>query len=168
MSYTYPDKNDMLTCQLIDTEFDGKYWGESEEEVLRQAMEEVDHLAGKRHAKGRPFTLLDLGCGMGRLFQVYAEKADEITAAEPDEARWQAAVDAAAEVSRQTGTPIDVRHGDVRVLPEDQKYSVIVSSHVMQHITCGMAADLMIAMAKRLEPNGLLIMTTTYTDGDED
>ena len=45
MSYTYPDKNDMLTCQLIDTEFDAKYWGESEEEVLHQAMEEVDHLA---------------------------------------------------------------------------------------------------------------------------
>ncbi len=168
MSYTYPDKNDMLTCQLIDTEFDGKYWAESEDEVLRQAMEEVDHLAEKRHSKGRPFTLLDLGCGMGRLFPVYAHKADEITAAEPDEARWQAAVDAAAEVSRKTGTPIDVRHGDVRVLPEDQKYSVIVSSHVMQHITCGMAADLMTAMAKRLEPNGLLIMTTTYTEGDED
>ncbi|MBR4862556.1 MAG: class I SAM-dependent methyltransferase [Firmicutes bacterium] len=168
MSYTYPDKNDLLTCQLIDTEFDAKYWGESEEEVLHQAMEQVDHLAGKRRAKGLPFTLLDLGCGMGRLFPVYAQKVDEITAAEPDEERWQAAVETASETSRQTGTPIDVRHGDVRVLPEDRKYSVVVSSHVMQHITCGMAADLMTAMAKRLEPNGLLIMTTTYTDGDED
>ncbi len=168
MAYTYPDKDDMLTCQLIDTEFDGAYWGKSEDEVLRQALEAVEQLAEKRKAKGQPVTLLDLGCGMGRLFSVYAEKVDTITAAEPDPARCNAAVEAAEETSRRTGTPIQVYHGDAGVLPEGKKYSVIVSSHVMQHITCGMAADLMTTMAGRLEPNGLLIMTTTYTDGEED
>ncbi len=168
MAYTYPDKDDMLTCQLIDTEFDGAYWGKSEDEVLRQALEEVEKLAEKRKAKGQPVTLLDLGCGMGRLFPIYAEKVDSITAAEPDPARCEAAVEAAAETSRQTGIPVEVYHGDAGVLPDGKKYSVIVSSHVMQHITCGMAADLMTTMADRLEPNGLLIMTTTYTDGDED
>ena len=40
MSYTYPDKDDRLTCQLIEKEFDGEYWAESEELVL----------------EGRPFT----------------------------------------------------------------------------------------------------------------
>ena len=28
MSYTYPDKDDRLTCQLIEKEFDGEYWAE--------------------------------------------------------------------------------------------------------------------------------------------
>ena len=41
MTYTYPDKEDKLTCQLIDTEFDGAYWGKSEDEVLRQAEDRL-------------------------------------------------------------------------------------------------------------------------------
>ena len=84
MTYTYPDKEDKLTCQLIDTEFDGAYWGKSEDEVLRQAMEAVDRLVEQKKARGQAVNLLDLGCGMGRLFTVFAEKADSITAAEPD------------------------------------------------------------------------------------
>ena len=41
MTYTYPDKNDRLTCELIEREFDGVYWGKSEELVLGQALEEA-------------------------------------------------------------------------------------------------------------------------------
>lgn len=37
MTYTYPDKDDRLTCQLIEKEFDGDYWAESEELVLKHA-----------------------------------------------------------------------------------------------------------------------------------
>ena len=168
MTYTYPDKEDKLTCQLIDTEFDGVYWGKSEDEVLRQAMEAVDRLVEQKKARGQAVNLLDLGCGMGRLFTVFAEKADSITAAEPDAERCQAAQAEAERVSRESGCPVHVYHGDAGVLPEGKKYSIILSSHVMQHITCGMAADLMSTMAHRLEPGGLLILTTTYTDGNED
>lgn len=168
MGYTYPDKNDMLTCQLIDTEFDSKYWGESEKEVLRQALEEVDRQIERNRKQGTEMSLLDLGCGMGRLFPVFAEKADRIMAAEPDLERMTAAKEAAVQVSMASGVPIEVLHGDAGVLPKGEKYNIIVSSHVMQHITCGMAADLMHTMAARLKPHGLLIMTTTYTDGMED
>lgn len=168
MSYTYPDKNDMLTCQLIDTEFDGKYWGESEEEVLRQAMVEVDRLIEACRKKGTEVSLLDLGCGIGRLFPIFASKADRITAAEPDLERWTASKNSAAKVTDASGVPIEVYHGDAGVLPVGEKYNIIVSSHVMQHITCGMAGDLLHTMAARLKPQGLLLMTTTYTDGEED
>lgn len=41
MTYTYPDKDDRLTCQLIEKEFDGTYWAESEARVLRQALGEL-------------------------------------------------------------------------------------------------------------------------------
>lgn len=168
MTYTYPDRNDRLTCQLIDTEYDGTYWGESEAEVLRQALEETDILVDALRNRNQSISLLDLGCGMGRLFSVFAEKADRIIAAEPDEERCAAAVAAAEKVSGETGIPVKVFHGDASVLPQDEKYNFIVSSHVMQHITCGMAADLMSTMAARLKPHGLLIMTTTYTNGEDD
>lgn len=168
MAYTYPDTNDMLTCQLIDKEFDGAYWGESETEVLRQALEEVTLLAESCRQKSSPVAMLDLGCGMGRLFSVFASRAGEITAAEPDAGRCQAARMEAERVTAATGCPVRVYHGDAGVLPEGKKYNVILSSHVMQHITCDMAEGLMAAMAHRLEPGGLLILTTTYTDGGED
>ena len=96
MAYTYPDKNDLLTCQLIDTEFDGAYWAESEAEVLRQALEETDAVVKLCREKKKAVSLLDLGCGMGRLFPVFAAKADLITAAEPDEERFAAAEAAAS------------------------------------------------------------------------
>ena len=158
----------MLTCQLIDTEFDGTYWAESEAEVLRQAMEDVDSAVKLCREKKKAVNLLDLGCGMGRLFPVFAEKADRITAAEPDWERFAAAEAAARMVSEESGVPIQVLHGDASVLPQAEKYNIIVSSHVMQHITCGMAADLMHTMAQKLKPNGILILTTTYTEGTED
>ena len=83
MTYTYPDKDDRLTCQLIEKEFDGEYWAESEELVLKHAWEELRSLKAKRNisAKGAPFSVLDLGCGMGRLFDQESAAADEITAA---------------------------------------------------------------------------------------
>ena len=168
MAYVYPDKNDMLTCQLIDTEYDTKYWSESEGLVLQQAMEEINLLKESCSKKNQKLNLLDLGCGMGRLFSVYAEKADRITAAEPDEGRWRVASIEAERVSARSEKEIRVFHGDAACLPAEETYNLIVSSHVLQHITSGMAADMMHTMADKLEQDGILILTTTYTSDTED
>ena len=34
MNYKYPDKDDRLTIELINTEYDGPYWEKSEAAVL--------------------------------------------------------------------------------------------------------------------------------------
>lgn len=168
MAYTYPDKDDRLTCQLIEKEFDPQYWGKSEDRVLGQAVEEAGKLAEVRRSAGKKVRLLDLGCGMGRLFQVFAGTVDEITGAEPDQGRFAEAEKEGRRVTAETGVPVTVVNGDVSALPAEDKYDIILSSHVMQHITCQMAEDLMAAMAERLEPEGLLILTTTCTEGPED
>ena len=86
--YIYPDKNDMLTMELIHQEFDGVYWGKSEEDVLSHAMAAIDAIDG-------PKKLLDLGCGMGRLFEVFCPHVDYIQAVEPDKQRFAEAEKAA-------------------------------------------------------------------------
>ncbi|MDD5927991.1 MAG: class I SAM-dependent methyltransferase [Firmicutes bacterium] len=170
MSYTYPDKDDRLTCQLIEKEFDGEYWAESEARVLVQAREELRAFKEKRNSSGKgiPFSVLDLGCGMGRLFSEESMVADEITAAEPDANRFSAAENEGHRVSQSVNIPITVINGDASSLPQDKKYSAVISSHVLQHITCNMAADMMKKIADLLEPEGILVMTTTYTEGEED
>lgn len=170
MSYTYPDKDDRLTCQLIEKEFDGTYWAESEARVLSQAMEELRLMKEKRKAAGdtSPFSVLDLGCGVGRLFEKAAEVADEITGVEPDTARFAAAENAGRKVWQSASIPVIVINGDASALPRGKKYSAAVSSHVLQHITCHMAEKMMSELASRLEPEGLLIVTTTYTEGESD
>lgn len=168
MTYTYPDKDDRLTCQLIHTEFNETYWQKSEEQVLVYAMEQVRALAADRRSSGRKVSLLDLGCGMGRLIPVFTGEVDEVLAAEPDANRYEAALMAGKWAEERYRHPVTVLNGDASCLPDDKKYSIILSSHVMQHITCGMASDLMIKMTHLLEPGGILLMTTTYTDGERD
>ncbi|MGN1413100.1 MAG: class I SAM-dependent methyltransferase [Anaerovoracaceae bacterium] len=168
MAYTYPDENDRLTCEMIETQFDGEYWGKSEDLVLGQALEEANLLAAARRNAGQKVQLLDLGCGMGRLFQTFAAVADEITGAEPDPGRFAVAEKEGRRVAGEAGIPVHVINGDASALPEGKQFDIIVSSHVMQHITCRMAEDLMKTMADKLRPDGLLVLTTTYTDGGED
>lgn len=89
MTYTYPDHQDRLTCQLIETEYDGAYWGKSEDAVLKQACQMIAALRQQNKGSwageaGEKIRMLDLGCGLGRLFSVFSGTyADEITAAEP-------------------------------------------------------------------------------------
>ena len=74
--YTYPDKNDMLTVQLIMGVSEGNYWGESENEILKVALDAADSYKNPR--------MLDCGCGQGRLLPVFAPHVQSIFALEPD------------------------------------------------------------------------------------
>lgn len=166
MAYTYPDKGDKLTCQLID-EFDSRYWGESETAVFSAAFDAVQKLRNERLTGCfDKIRLLDLGCGMGRLIGVFLPHVDEIVAAEPDAGRFAAAKVAGTAASLRHGKSVKVVNGDASAV--EGTYDIVLSSHVMQHIPTWMAAELMRAMANFVEPGGLLIMTTTHTAEGED
>lgn len=166
MAYTYPDKGDKLTCQLIN-EFDGLYWEKSEERVLNLSMEAVKKLRNERLADGTDkIRLLDLGCGMGRLIGVFLPHVDEIVAAEPDSGRCAAAKIAGAAASLRHRRPVNVVHGDASVV--EGKFDIVLSSHVLQHIQTWTARELMETMSDFIEPGGLLILTTTHTAGETD
>ena len=84
MKYNYPDKNDALTANLIDSEFEDVYWMKSEDKVIEEAINAIKNLP-ERNGKKK---LLDLGCGMGRLIPVFAPYVNSITAVEPDHNRY--------------------------------------------------------------------------------
>lgn len=44
MNYNYPDKNDALTANLIDSEFEGVYWMKSEDKVIEEAINAIKNL----------------------------------------------------------------------------------------------------------------------------
>ncbi len=164
MNYNYPDKNDALTANLIDSEFEDVYWMKSEDKVIEEAINAIKNLP-ERNGKKK---LLDLGCGMGRLIPVFAPYVNSITAVEPDHNRYVEAVLSGNESSIKHDMDIEVINGDIDAISSNEKFDVILSSHVLQHISRDMAIEIMEKMSERLEEGGLLIITTTYTDKAQD
>lgn len=156
--YTYPDKNDMLTMELINHEFDGEYWGKSEEEVISHAKEAIAKIEG-------PKNMLDLGCGMGRLFETFVPYVDFIQAVEPDVQRFAEAVKAA----NAFGGQVDVKHGNLSVLNNDTgRFQIVLMSHILQHIKEEIMIGMLEDLEAKTEQDALLIVTTTHTDGADD
>ena len=86
MNYKYPDKDDRLTIELINTEYDGPYWEKSEAAVLEKAGEAIKALPEKDDSK----RLLDLGCGKGRLIGTFARWVDAADSQRRQrQVRWQ-------------------------------------------------------------------------------
>ena len=155
--YKYPDKNDKLTIELIKSISFGKYWEESERNALEIAASELEEL-GKR-------SFLDVGCGLGRLFSFFAPVVSDIFAVEPDSERYYEALKSAENI---TGIPVTVVNGDIGAAPPDRVFGAVLCSHVIQHITRQNAEKLACEISKRTEKDGVVILTTTYTEGEKD
>lgn len=156
MSYTYPDRDDLLTVSLIDTLSGADYWGASETQVLSWVLEAVDRLP-------KPRRMLDLGCGTGRLAPVFAPHVDEILAVEPDRDRYGQAAEAAASLPTVT-----VRHGDASVVEPERQFDLLLCSHVMQHVDDATLEGLLAALEAHSAPGALVVVATTFTAGPRD
>ena len=152
----YPDTGDALTCQLIETEFDGVYWQRSEQRVLQLALEAVERLP-------RPRAMVDIGCGQGRLLPVFAPHVDTLTALEPDPTRCAHARRAAAAL----GSGVQVREGDHGAL-KPRAYDVLLCSHVLQHLPGPLAHSVLAALGRAARPGALLVLATTHIAGPAD
>jgi 2-polyprenyl-6-hydroxyphenyl methylase/3-demethylubiquinone-9 3-methyltransferase len=97
-------------------------------------------------------TALDVGCGAGLLAEPLARLGAKVTAidAAPD------LIDVAREHSAKMGLEIDYRAGDVQEL--EGQFDLVTCMEVIEHVAD--PAAFLKALAKRLAPDGLLILST--------
>lgn len=158
MTYIYPDHNDRITEKMIQSVSCDDYWKESEDHTLSIAVDEIRKMP-------RVYRMLDLGCGMGRLFPVFAPLADSLLGLEPDQSRYEAAKASAAMLPEQD---IEVLRADSSVLKDEDQFEVILSSHVIQHIPPALCVSMVSDICQHTRAGGLVILTTTHTDREQD
>jgi 2-polyprenyl-6-hydroxyphenyl methylase / 3-demethylubiquinone-9 3-methyltransferase len=97
-------------------------------------------------------TALDVGCGAGLLAEPLARLGAKVTGidASPE------VIAVAREHAAAMGLDIDYRVGDVQVL--EAQFDLITCMEVIEHVAD--AAAFVKALAKRLAPGGLLVMST--------
>ena len=153
-TYEYPDKDDKATQVGVDASepYPG-YWKKSEEYVLRF----VDDML-----RFRTFdTLLDIGCGKGRLTSRYAPYFNRTVALEPDESRL-----GTAETTFENQGLCDIACLQQKFLDArftDSSFDAVICSHVIQHIPSYEVADFIDKTWKILKKNGVLVLLTTHS-----
>jgi 2-polyprenyl-6-hydroxyphenyl methylase/3-demethylubiquinone-9 3-methyltransferase len=97
-------------------------------------------------------TALDVGCGAGLLTEPLARLGAKVTGldATPE------LIEVAREHAAKAGLEIDYRPGDVQEL--EGQFDLITCMEVIEHVAD--PAAFVQALAKRLAPNGLLILST--------
>jgi 2-polyprenyl-6-hydroxyphenyl methylase/3-demethylubiquinone-9 3-methyltransferase len=102
-------------------------------------------------------TALDVGCGAGLLTEPLARLGAKVTGidASPEVIR------VAREHAGSMGLEIDFRSGDVQEF--DGSYDLITAMEVIEHVAD--PAAFVNALAKRVAPNGLLILSTPSATG---
>ena len=102
-------------------------------------------------------TALDVGCGAGLLTEPLARLGAKVTGidASPE------VIAVAREHAARQGLEIDYRAGDVQEL--EGQFDLITAMEVVEHVA--EPAAFVTALAKRLAPDGLLIMSTPNATG---
>jgi 2-polyprenyl-6-hydroxyphenyl methylase/3-demethylubiquinone-9 3-methyltransferase len=102
-------------------------------------------------------TALDVGCGAGLLTEPLARLGAKVTGidASPE------VIAVAREHAGSMGLEIDFRSGDVQEF--DGSYDLITAMEVIEHVAD--PAAFVNALAKRVAPNGLLILSTPNATG---
>ncbi len=161
--FTYSDRGDELTRQLIEEEYDSAYWEESENKVLDKAIEYAKQKYGEDML---PYlSVLDLGCGCGRLMPRFAALCSSVTGLEPDRERCDEAMSLILEKDLENATALCMTLEEyVKAFP-GQMFDIVLCSHVFQHMKHETACSILEGLKQVIGPDSLCLFTTTYTDG---
>lgn len=160
--YNYPDPTDKITCALIDNHEPYKgYWADSERKILDLMKRLI-----KKHLGTRRGSLLDAGCGNGRLLKSFSPYFNRILAIDPDYDR----LSLARTFVEKEGLSQKVILKDIPIeaLDEREKFDVIICSHVIQHVNTSNISKILSKFGNILAEEGLLLITTTHSTIGED
>lgn len=148
MKYTYPDRHDKITVEYINTaQYIPNYWEISEAFVLSEIIDKIVQVWG---TTGK---LLDVGCGEGRLFEVFKDFSSNIDAIEPDYDRYLVA----------KGKNDHVENVGIIDYDSAEKYHIVLSSHIIQHVATDTLDEHLNKLSSFLLPNGLLVVNTCHS-----
>lgn len=162
-TYSYPDNDDFVTSQYIQkNELYPGYWNTSEERIRKMIRNNIKNRLSQR----TDLSLLDAGCGEGRLLTEFQELFHNITAIDPDEKRLQKARDIAH--LSNFSDKVDFLNLLITDIDETKKYDVILCSHVVQHVHTDSLDSIFSKFQKLLKQNGLLFILTCHSVKESD
>ncbi len=155
--YIYPDEGDFLTSLYISTKSDEKYWEESEKNILNKMIDKI---------QGMPKlpNMLDVGCGYGRLFDVFYPYVETITGIEPDYNRYLNAKQNAMNINPEK---IKVVNEYIDYI-KDEYFDVALVSHIFQHIPFESINHTLSILNMVIPTGGYVFVTTTFSNTSED
>jgi SAM-dependent methyltransferase len=119
------------------------------------------------HFAGRPFSILDLGCGdAATLAPLLAEMAlQQYKGVDLSET----ALTLAADKLHSLPCRVELMHGDIlAALAEDAVYDAVHSSFALHHLPTAQKAEFFHLAAQRLKKNGLLLLADVMREEDEE
>ena len=160
--FRYSDRGDVLTGQLIAGDYDSVYWEKSEDRVLDRALEYVKDKFGEDML---PYlSVLDLGCGCGRLMPRFSALFSSVTGLEPDEERCDAAMELILDKGLENATALCMDLLEYVEEFPNQTFDVVLCSHVFQHMKHETACAILEGLKHVMGPDTVCLFTTTFTD----
>ncbi len=159
MSYQYPDKADLITLSLV-------LMKNGNDELLRKAEDILLARAISMFRQNRYTTLLDLGCGNGRLTIELSKYFQWVTALEPDGERLAEARKKIADNGIENVSFVHSLFQDAG-LPDDY-FDVVICNQILQHVNTRAVEPIIREVHRVLKSRGVLVMTTSFAKGDED
>jgi 2-polyprenyl-3-methyl-5-hydroxy-6-metoxy-1,4-benzoquinol methylase len=155
--YFYPDVNDRLTSVLVKEHepFPG-YWDKSEQFILDQVKRYIRKKIPKEGS-----SMLDAGCGQGRLIFEFQDFFETIHAIEPDVKRVEQAKSSVE--SRGLSDRVSFEAISIEELGETRKFDMILCSHIIQHVHTDQLPIILGKFKRPLKNKGLLVILTSHS-----
>lgn len=160
-TYTYPDPNDKITATLIGQfQHNDDYWARSEQAVFRN----IHHTISQINLTN--YSLLDVGCGEGRLFVDFVNGASKIVGLEPDAERFAVAQKYVND--HNFNDKILLLNSSLENSHLHDEFDIVLSSHIIQHIPTWSLRSHIEQLCRHTRDNGLLIINTNISHEEDE
>jgi 2-polyprenyl-3-methyl-5-hydroxy-6-metoxy-1,4-benzoquinol methylase len=158
--YKYPDHNDNYVEKMLITE----EWhdGGLEDKYFAECMEIIPE-----QFKG---SLLDVGCGRGRLAPKVVPYFKKIIAIDPDIERLEEAKNVFLNLQKQHPSckQIDFVNSTIQEFNSSEKFDCILCAHLLHHLTTNSITNTLLKIRSILKFGGFLILQTTNSKETRD
>jgi ubiquinone/menaquinone biosynthesis C-methylase UbiE len=159
MNYIYPDPSDFITLSLV-------LMKKADDQLLKKADDDILAHAVALFQDNRYDSLLDLGCGNGRLSIEFSKYFKWITALEPDRERLALAKNNLMDHPIENVSFVHSLFQDAGF--PDQNFDVVICHQVLQHVQTPSLEPIVRDIHRVLKTKGKFVLTTSYVKGDKD